>query len=103
VPSTSFGWVFSELLVSEIEVGVVDATRRLAEVLTSNGDLTGASWAVRQGLLAVPTDYGLWELRLAITRHQSRDELARACRDAEAALGEDAADLLDQVVSDQSD
>ena len=103
VPSTSFGWVFSELLVSEIEVGVIDAARRLAEELSGNGDLTGASWAVRLGLLAVPTDYGLWELRLAIAGRQSRDELARARRDTEAALGEDAVDLFDQVVEDESD
>jgi Transcriptional regulatory protein, C terminal len=95
VASNSFGWVFSELLVSEIEVGVVDAARCLAEALSSNGDLTGASWAVRQGLLAVPTDYGLWELRIAVAERQGRDELTRARRDAEAALGEDAVNLFD--------
>ena len=103
VPSTSFGWVFSELLVSEIEVGVVSAARRLADVLLGNGDLTGASWAVHQGLLAVPTDYGLWELRMAVAGRQGRDELARARRDAEAALGEDAASLFDQVVGNEGD
>ena len=101
VPSTSFGWVFSELLVSEIEVGIIDASRRLAETLFGNGDLTGASWAVMQGLLAVPTDYGLWELRLAIARRQGRDEMARARRDAEGALGEDAGDLFDQAVGNE--
>jgi DNA-binding SARP family transcriptional activator len=101
VPSTSFGWVFSELLVSEIEVGVIDAARRLAEELSGNGDLTGASWAVRQGLLAVPTDYRLWELQLAIGGRQGRGELARARRDAEAALGDDAVDLFTQVVGDE--
>jgi hypothetical protein len=93
--STSFGWVFSELLVSEIEVVVVDAARRLADSLSGNGDLAGASWAVRQGLLAVPTDYGLWEVRIAVAGRQGRDELTRARRDAEAAFGEDAVTLFD--------
>ena len=101
LPPTSFGWVFSELLVSEIEVRMISAARRLAEELSGNGDLPGASWAVRQGLLAVPTDFGLWELRLAIAGRHSRDELARARRDAEAALGEDAVDLFDQAVGDK--
>ena len=103
VSPTSFGWVFSELLVSEIEVGIVDVTRRLAGILSFNDDLSGALWAVRQGLLAVPSDYGLWELRIAIAGHQGRDELARARRDAEAALGEDGVDLFDQVVGDEGD
>jgi hypothetical protein len=103
VPATSFGWVFSELLVSEIEVGIVDAARRLAEALTSSGDLVGESWAVRQGLLAVPTDYGLWEMRLAIAGRQGRDELARARRDAEAALGDDAVDLFGRAAGSEGD
>jgi hypothetical protein len=103
VPSTSFGWVFSELLVSEIEVRVIGAARRLAEELSANEDHPGASWAVRQGLLTVPTDFGLWELRLAIAGRHSRDELARARRDAEAALGEDTVDLFDQAVEDKRD
>jgi len=103
VSSTSFGWVFSELLVSEIEVGVIGAARRLAEELSGNGDLTGASWSVRQGLLAVPSDFGLWQLRLAIAELQGRGELVRARRDAEAALGDDTVDLFTQVVGDEGD
>lgn len=76
-PPTSFGWVFSELLVSEIEVAVVDVTRRLIEAHSAIGDLAGASWTVRRGLLAVPTDFGLWGLRLALADRQGRDELTR--------------------------
>ena len=97
VPSNSFGWIYSELLVSEIEVAVVDVNRRLVEAHSAKGDLAHASWAVRRGLLAVPTDFGLWELCLTVAALQGRDELARARRDAEAALGEDATDLAPLV------
>jgi hypothetical protein len=94
VSPSSFGWVFSELLVSEIEVTIVETARRLVDQLCAADDFAAASWAVRQGLRAVPTDYGLWDLRLTIAGRLGRDELVRARRDAKAALGDDASELF---------
>jgi hypothetical protein len=88
-------WVYSELLVSEMEVAVIRVARQLADAMTDAGGLDLAAWAVGQGLLAVPSDIGLWELRLSIARRRGPDELRRACRDAEAVLGSDAADLIE--------
>lgn len=94
VPAHSFGWVFSELLVTEMEVAITQVTRRVVEHFAVRNDLASASWAVQQGLRAVPTDFRLWDLRLAVAVHLGSAELQRARRDAEASLGEDSAELL---------
>jgi hypothetical protein len=94
VPSHAFQWVYSELLVSEIEVAVVRAARQLVSAALETDALDLAAWAIGQGLLAVPSDIGLWELRLSIARRRGPDELRRACRDAEAVLDADAAELI---------
>jgi hypothetical protein len=90
VPANSFGWVFSELLVSQMEVAISEVARRLA----ADPEALDTTWAIQQGLRAVPTDFGLWELRLSTAEIQGGGELARARREAEAALGGDAADLF---------
>ena len=89
-----FHWVYAELLVSEMEVAIVRVARQLAEAMTEVGGLDLAAWSIGQGLLAVPSDIGLWELRLSIAKRRGPDELRRACRDAEAVLGADAAELI---------
>jgi hypothetical protein len=94
VPSHTFEWVYSELLVSEMEVAIVRAVRRLVDAAIETDALDLAAWAIGQGLLAVPSDIGLWELRLSIARRRGPDELRRACRDAGAVLGADAAELI---------
>jgi hypothetical protein len=87
-------WVYSELFVSEMEVAIVSAARQLADAGIETDALDLATWAIAQGLLAVPSDLGLWELQLSIARRRGPDELRRACRDAEAVLGADAAELI---------
>jgi hypothetical protein len=87
-------WMYSELLVSEIEVAIVKAALQLAIAMTDSDRFDLADWAIGQGLLAVPSDIGLWELQLSIARRRGPDDLRRACRDAEAVLGADAAELI---------
>jgi hypothetical protein len=94
VAASTYGWVFSELLVSEMEVAIASASRRLAELALGAGDLDVALWATRQGLLGVSGDLGLWEIHLTAAARGGSDAFTRACRDAEAALGADAADLI---------
>jgi hypothetical protein len=94
VAANTYGWVFSELLVSEMEVAIASASRRLTELALASGDPNVALWATRQGLLGVSGDLGLWEIHLSTAARVSPDAFARACRDAEAALGADAADLI---------
>lgn len=93
-PSHSFGWIYSELLVSEMEVAIVRAAGHLADTQVEREDLGGAARAIDQGLLAVPSDIGLWEYRLLIAKRRGPDDFNRACRDAEAVLGEDAQPLV---------
>ncbi len=100
VPANSFGWVFSELLVSEMEVAIAEVSRRLSRELVALKAIPDASWAIQQGLRAVPTDFGLWELRLSIAELEGRSELARAQRDAEASLGDAAAQLTNRPGDD---
>jgi DNA-binding SARP family transcriptional activator len=94
VPPHSFHWVYAELLLSEMEVAIVRAARQLAVVMTDFDRFDLAAWAIGQGLLAVPSDIGLWELQLSVARRRGPDDLRRACRDAEAVLGADAAELI---------
>jgi hypothetical protein len=95
VPTNRFGWIYSELLVSEMEVAIVGAAKRSVSLLL-DGDhsLETAAWAVEQGQLGVPTDLGLWELKLSVAARRGPDELARASRDARAVLGDDAEGLI---------
>jgi len=95
VANGSFGWVYAELLVSDMEAGIARAARQLAEGAVAAGDLDTAGWAIRQGLVGVPADIGLWQLHLAVAGRQGPAFAERARRDAEAALGADAEDLLD--------
>jgi hypothetical protein len=93
-PAPAYGWIYSELLVSEMEVAIVRAAHRLAAARVEDGDSGVAVWAIDQGLLAVPSDIGLWEHKLTIARREGTDDFTRACRDAEAVLGEDAQPLI---------
>jgi hypothetical protein len=45
--------------------------------------------------LACPYDVGLWEIALESSAGVSPEELTRAWRDAQAALGDDAGELAD--------
>jgi hypothetical protein len=93
-PSQAFGWIYSELLVSEMEVAVVRAANRLAGAQGQGGGPGISAWAIDQAILAVPSDIGLWEHKLAIAHSRGPDDFRRASRDAEAVLGEDAQPLI---------
>jgi hypothetical protein len=90
VPSGSYAWVFSEFLVSEMEVVIASVTTGAVGELVEAGDLERALGAVRQGLRAVTGDYGLWELYLSIVAQVSPGALSRARNEAQASLGDDA-------------
>ena len=91
VPRGTYAWVFSEFLVSDMEVAIASVVTRTVDTLVKVNDLERALDAVRQGLRAVTGDYGLWELYLSIASQVSPAALGRARSEARAALGEDAA------------
>jgi two-component SAPR family response regulator len=95
----TYNWAFSELLVSEMEVGVSDAARRLAALSMEAGDPATASFAARQGLLVSPFDVTLWEIALRAAAGVSGNELARTWRNAQAILRDDAAEVAELVRS----
>jgi hypothetical protein len=90
VPKGSYGWVFTEFLISDMEVTIVRAAMSAAGHLVALGDLEGALWAIRQGLLAVNGDFGLWQRYLSLSAEAGPAALARAQDEARAALGDDA-------------
>jgi DNA-binding winged helix-turn-helix (wHTH) protein len=93
----TYNWAFSELMVSEMEVGISDGARRLAAISMASGDPATAAFAARRGLLVTPFDVTLWEIALQAAAGMSGDELTRTWRDARAMLGEDAAELANMV------
>jgi DNA-binding SARP family transcriptional activator len=94
-----YQWVYAEFLVSQMEVAITSAARRLAEIATAQGDHGTALFALRRGLLACPFDFALWEGALRASAELGPDELSRTWRDASAALGADA-DELAQLVAE---
>lgn len=89
VPEGSFRWVDVELLVSVIDAAVAGAALRLATAFQEAGDTERAWWAVRQGLSCSPYDVSLWRLHLSLAEERGPGALARARKEAEAALGEE--------------
>ena len=53
VPSGTYAWVFSEFLVSDMEVAIASVVTRVVGALVEAGDLERALGAVRQGLRAL--------------------------------------------------
>ena len=98
----TYNWAFSELLVSEMEVGVSEVARRLAGLSMEAADPATASFAARRGLLVSPFDVTLWEIALRSAAGVNNDELARTWRDARATLGDDAAEVAELVRSLES-
>lgn len=86
--SGSYQWAFDEQVVSAIEVAVVDAASRVADLALDNNDPALAIWATRQGHLVVPDHEGLYRTRMrahATTGdldaiHQTFREALRAAR-----------------------
>ena len=90
VPSGTYAWVFSEFLVSDMEVTTASVVTRAVEKLVQADDLERALGAVRHGLRAVTGDYGLWEIYLSVAAQASPAALSRARSEARAGLGDDA-------------
>ena len=94
---TDYPWVLREFLVSEMEVAIGAASRRLAALSLEANDLAGALFALRRGLLASPYDLELWEEALRAAAGLGAGELTRTWRDAQATLGADARELTPLV------
>lgn len=101
LPPTGFGWVATELLLSEVEVAVIAAARRLADLALDAGDGRLAGWACGQGLLVSPTEQELnaGALRAAAAGGNA-DTLAQAWRDVARRFAA-AGDPLPEVLKDQ--
>jgi DNA-binding SARP family transcriptional activator len=89
VPAGTYGWVFSELWISQIETAIALVARSVGAECLESGLLDLAQRAVNQGLLAAPYDLSLWELKLRIAAALGPTPLARAKADAAASLDPD--------------
>lgn len=87
VPAGTYGWVFSELWISQIETTIVSTVQRFTNELVEADLIDKADHCVRQGLLAVPQDLSLWELRLKVAKEFGPGTLDRAKEEASAVLG----------------
>jgi len=83
-----YAWAHQERLVTQMEVAVVSAARRLGRARLASGRPDLAAEAALRGLLASPYDLSLWSLLLAAAGRQGGDALERARRDAAAVLDE---------------
>jgi len=82
LPANGLGWVATELLVSQIEVAVIDAASQLIELALVAGDWPLAAWASDCGLIVSPTaqDLNVAALRAAhLSGHP--DRFGQAWRD----------------------
>lgn len=90
---SGYGWAWSELFVSQMEVAIISVARRLSSLAMENNDYELASRASMTGLSASPFDRGLWQDTLSAAAGYGRREIDRRWRDAVAVLGSDASDL----------
>ncbi|MDQ6615488.1 MAG: hypothetical protein M3083_12270 [Actinomycetota bacterium] len=82
LPNSGFGWVATELLVSQVEVAVTAAAQRLLELALAAGDWPLAAWAADQGLNVSPTAQDLNSGALRAAELSGRaDRRAQAWRD----------------------
>jgi len=96
VPPRTYNWAYDHQIVSAIEVAVVDAAHRLAELATEEGDVAEALWATRQGHLATPDHEGLYrDAMRAHARDGDVDGINQAYREAQRAA--QSLDPLDEV------
>lgn len=82
VPEHSYGWAWSEQLVSTMEVAVAEAAERLAELALDAQQPAMARWAARQGLLVTPGREALYQAWMqAAADAANLDDLDQAWRD----------------------
>jgi len=99
VAAGTFGWAWTELLVSRIEQGIATGAARLADLLIASGDHRRSAWAAERGLSAVPFDESLWRRRLSAAAAGGAGSLERAWRDCQAVLRDDARALDNHITS----
>ena len=105
LPASGFGWVATELLVSQVEVAVLDAADRLVELALAAGDWTLAAWAAARALMVSPTAESANGAALrAAARSGQPDRVAQTWRDvtrryaaANEAAPDDLAQFYDQI------
>ena len=97
VPSGTYGWVFSELWISQLETAITSVALSVGTECLESGLLEKAQQAVRQGLLAVPYDLMLWRLRLRVAAAIDPSELSRAKAEAAATLDSDSLSSLGEL------
>lgn len=91
IEETYYGWVFDELLISQMEKAIVDTAHELSEQYRADGQARLAGWAAGRGLSAVPTDEMLHADRmLAALDESGRPGFDRAWRDVKNVLGDQA-------------
>jgi DNA-binding SARP family transcriptional activator len=90
VAADSYDWVFTEFWISDIEVAVVAQAKEAARLCREARRSDDALLALRQGLLAVRSDFTLWDMYLAFASEGGEAAFRRAQREARAALGSDA-------------
>jgi hypothetical protein len=90
VTADTYTWVFTEFWTSDLEVAIVARAKEAARMSRAADRLDDALWALRQGLLAVRSDFTLWDMYLAFASEAGETALRRAQREARAALGDDA-------------
>lgn len=82
VPEHSYGWAWSEQLVSTMEVAVAEAAEQLAELALAAEQPAMARWAARQGLLVTPGREALYQAWMqAAADAGNLDDLDQAWRD----------------------
>jgi hypothetical protein len=110
VAKGTYVWAWSRRLVYEIQVGITRAADALGTLALAQDDPDTASWATRQGLLAVPQQLSLfdWEMRVAAHRRDldGLNSAFQARRRAEQALDPlaevpvETAELYDSLLAD---
>lgn len=82
VPECSYGWAWSEQLVSTVEVAVAEAAELLAELALATNQPVTARRAARQGLLVIPSREALYQAWMrAAADAGNLDDLDQAWRD----------------------
>jgi type IV secretion system protein VirD4 len=89
VSADSYLWVFTEFWISDIEVAVVAQAKEAARLCRQARRSDDALLALRQGLLAVRSDFTLWDMYLAFASEAGEAAHRRAQLEARAALGDD--------------
>jgi len=82
LPTNGFGWVATELFISQVEVAVIVAAGRVVDLALAAGDWPLATWSAERGLVVSPTGEELNASALrAVARSGQPDRLSQAWRD----------------------